>query len=97
MNVGRRATEAFETVIQNLAQSTLAYPDVGKPFHGHTDASDTAPGATLSQEDEKGEMRLVACMSKKLNTAEYNYPRARNGNAGPRNSPKILATLPLGR
>ena len=78
MDVGRRATEAFETVIQNLAQSTLAYPDVGKPFHVQTDASDTALGATLSQEDEKSEMRLVACMSKKLNAAECNYHAHKN-------------------
>ena len=72
---GDAQQKAFETVIQKLAQSTtLAYPNVGKPFHVHTDASDTALGATLSREDEKGEMRLVACMSKKLNAAECNYP-----------------------
>ena len=71
---GDAQQNAFETAIQKLAQSTtLAYPDVGKPFHVHTDASDTALGATLSQEDEKGEMRLAACMSKKLNAAECNY------------------------
>ena len=28
----------------------------------------------MFQEEEKGEMRLVACMSKKLNAAECNYP-----------------------
>ena len=67
--------KAFDTVIQKLAHSTtLAYPDVGTPFHVHTDASDVALGATLSQEYEKGEMRLAACMSKKLNAAECNYP-----------------------
>ena len=72
---GDAQQKAFETVIQKLAQSTtLAFPDVGKPFHVQTDASDTALGATMSQEDEKGEMRLVACMSKKLNAAECNYP-----------------------
>ena len=72
---GDAQQKAFETVIQKLAQSTtIAYPGVGKPFHVHTDASDVALGATLSQEDEKGEMRLVACMSKKLNAAECKYP-----------------------
>ena len=71
---GDAQQKAFETVIQKLAQSaTLAYPVVGKAFHVHTDASDTALGATMSQEDEKGEMRLVACMSKKFNAAECNY------------------------
>ena len=72
---GEAQQKAFEMVTERPAQSTtLAYPDVGKPFHVHTDASDTALGATMFQEDEKGEMRLVACMSKKLNAAECNYP-----------------------
>ena len=72
---GDAQQKAFETVIQKLAQSTtLASPDVVKPLHVHTVATDTALGATLSQEDEKCEMRLAACMSKKVNAAECNYP-----------------------
>ena len=95
---GEAQRKAFETVIQKLAQSTtLANPDVGKPFHVHTDASDTALGATLSQDDEKGEMRLVACMSKDAQRRRVQLPRARKGNAGPRYRPKMLASLPLGR
>ena len=71
---GNAQQKAFETVIQKLTHSTtLAYPDVGRPFHVHTDASDSAIGATMSQEYWKGEMRLLACMSKKLNAAECNY------------------------
>ena len=52
----------------------FVYLDVGNLFHVYTDSSDVALGATLSQEYEKGEMRLLACMSKKLNAAECNYP-----------------------
>ena len=64
MDGGDAQQKAFETVIQKLAQpTTLTYPDAWKPFHVHTDASDTAIGTTLSQEDDKGELRLVACMS----------------------------------
>ena len=75
MTWGDAQQKAFETVIQKLAQSiTLAYTDVGKPFHVHTNASAVALGATLSQEDDKSEMRLIAYMSKKLNAAECNYP-----------------------
>ena len=57
-----------------MHSTTIAYHDKVKTFHVHTDASDVAMGATLSQVDDKGEMRLVACMSKKLNAAECNYP-----------------------
>ena len=72
---GDAQQKAFDTVIQQLAHSTtLVYSDIWKTFHVHTDASDVALGATLSQKYGKGEMRLVACMSKKLNAAECNYP-----------------------
>ena len=72
---GYAQQKAFETVIQKLAHcTTLAYPYPMRPFHFHTDAGDVAMGATLSQEDDNGEMRLVACMSKKLCAAECNYP-----------------------
>ena len=72
---GDAQQKAFDTVIQNLAHSTtLAYPDIGKVVHVHTDASDVALGATLSQEDHDVEMRLAARSSKKLNAAECNYP-----------------------
>ena len=72
---GDAQQKAFDTVIQQLVHSTtLAYPDIAKTFNVHTDASDVAFGATMSQEYGKGEMRLVACMSKKLNAAECNYP-----------------------
>ena len=72
---GDAQQKAFETVIQKLAHSaTLAYQDKMRQFHVHTDASDVAVGATLSQDNDNREMRLVACMSKKLCASERKYP-----------------------
>jgi hypothetical protein len=42
---GEAQQKAFDTVIKRLVESTtLAYPDINKPFYVHTDASDTATG-----------------------------------------------------
>ena len=38
------------------------------------DASADALGATLSQPDRRGHLRLLTCTSRKLNPAERNYP-----------------------
>ena len=66
------AFQAVKTALINSA--TLAFPNPDQPFILHTDASLFAVGATLSQLDNKGEMKLLACFSKKLNPAEKNYP-----------------------
>ena len=51
---GDAQQKAFDTVIQQLVHSTtLAYQDIVKTFHVHTDASDVALGATLSQNTGK--------------------------------------------
>ena len=52
----------------------MVYPDTSRPFAVHLDASLVAIGATLSQEDKSGALRLVTCTSRKLNAAERNYP-----------------------
>ena len=52
----------------------LAYPDPTKEYHLHLDASDVAIGATLSQYDDKNALRLIACMSHKLDKAQKGYP-----------------------
>ena len=51
----------------------MAFPDPLQEYIIHLDASDFAVGATLSQADTNGCVKLVACMSKKLNSAECNY------------------------
>ena len=72
---GDAQQQGFDLSIQRLAHSiTRAFLGKDKPFRIHTDASDAALGAAISQNDEKVEMRLVACMRKKLVPAERNYP-----------------------
>lgn len=52
----------------------LQFVKPDQPFQLTTDASDVAIGAILEQEDDNGNMRPVAFESKKLNSAEQNYP-----------------------
>ena len=47
---------------------------MSQPFTLHLDASAYALGATLSQPDRRGHLRLLMCTSRKLNPAERNYP-----------------------
>ena len=72
---GPEQEAAFQKVKNDLiTAATLAFPNPDRPYILHTDASLFAVGATLSQEDDRGEIRLIACFSKKLNPAERNYP-----------------------
>ena len=65
---------AFDALKQALASAPmLRTPDNSKPYTIHTDASGYAVGATLSQQDEHGDLRPVAYMSKKMNSAQLNY------------------------
>ena len=54
--------------------AVLAFPDHAKEYIIHLDASDFAVGVTLYQADATECVKLVVCMSKKLNPAECNYP-----------------------
>ena len=59
---------------QVLADSTiLAHPNMSQHFTLHLDSSADALGATLSQPDRRGHLRLLTCTSRKLNPAERNY------------------------
>ena len=65
--------EAFNKLKTALTTSpVLAYPKLGQPFILDTDSSDFASGAVLSQ-DYDGKERVLAYMSKSLNTHERTY------------------------
>ena len=53
-----------------MNSATLTYSDMNKVFIIHTDASDIAVGAALSQEHKYGQLKLVARESRKLNDTE---------------------------
>ena len=44
-----------------------------KQFIIHTDATEKAIGNTLSQEDQNGSLRLIACGSRKFSETETRY------------------------
>ena len=65
---------AFESLKQALCTApVLRVADPGLPFTLHTDASNVAIGAVISQEDESGS-RPVAFMSRTLEPRETKYP-----------------------
>ncbi len=51
-----------------LTKSVLSHPDLNKPFHLFTDASDLGLGVYLAQTDavESEPMKMVACRSRSL-------------------------------
>ena len=65
---------SFQSLKQVVTSAPLLRsPDQSKPFVVTTDASGFAVGAELSQEFG-GQLQPIAFMSKKLNSAERNYP-----------------------
>jgi len=54
-------------------ESVLAILDINKEIRVETDASDYATGGVLSTKCEDGKWKLVAFISKLLNTIEQNY------------------------
>jgi hypothetical protein len=67
---------AYEQLKAALSTPGLALqqPDPALPFRLYTDWSSTGIAAVLNQQDEQGQERLVACVSRSLNQAERNYP-----------------------
>ena len=51
----------------------MAIPDINREMRVEVDASDYATGEVLSTKCEDGKWRLVAFISKLLNTTEQNY------------------------
>jgi hypothetical protein len=69
--------KAFDTIKSLISSSpVLLMPDMSRPFRIECDASDYALGAVLLQQDPNynDEWKPVAFISKKLSSAERNYP-----------------------
>ena len=61
--------KAFDKMKMAISQyTTLQYPDFSKPFHIHTDASDTQLGSVISQNDQP-----IAFYSRKLTSPQQKY------------------------
>ncbi|KAK7605320.1 hypothetical protein V9T40_007178 [Parthenolecanium corni] len=63
--------EAMKKVIEN--EAVLQYPNFDKTFFLHTDASNVAVGAVLSQYDSENNLRPILFESSTLNHAQRNY------------------------
>ena len=71
---GQEQNQAFEKLKQALTKSTvIAHPDMNRPYVLHTDASDKAIGAVLSQRDDHGRERVVSYYSSKLSEAQQRW------------------------
>ena len=65
---------AFEAMKKALVTAPIVMaPRWDRDFTCHTDASQFAVGATLTQKDEEGKTRVIAYFSRRLNKAEENY------------------------
>ena len=62
----QRAFEEAQCAV--LADVMLQFPDFGKPFDVHTDASDTQLGSVISQEGKP-----IAFYSRKLTSTQQRY------------------------
>jgi hypothetical protein len=71
---GSRQQQAFQELkIALTTAPVLIFPDPSLPFTVSTDASDFAIGAVLQQDQGRG-LQPIAFLSRKLNSAERNYP-----------------------
>ena len=65
--------QSFNDIKNALINATaLHHPDLSKPFHVYSDASDYAFGAVLTQKHED-ELKPVAWAGRKMSKAEVNY------------------------
>jgi len=70
----KKQEEAFEKLKAVFTtEPILAIPDINREMRVEVDASDYATGGVLSIKYEDGKWRLVAFISKSLNTTERNY------------------------
>jgi hypothetical protein len=68
--------DSFEALIDALTSApVLAYADFTKPFELHTDAATSSGlGAVLYQQDDQGNLRVIAYASRSLSESERRYP-----------------------
>ncbi|KAI0992990.1 hypothetical protein K3495_g15194, partial [Podosphaera aphanis] len=72
---GQKENEAFEQLKRNFAsEPVLAQWDPERETILEADSSGYAVGGCLSQVDKQGQIRPVAYFSKRLSSAEVNYP-----------------------
>jgi len=70
----REQEEVFERLkVVFITEPVLAIPDINREMRVEADASDYAMGGVLLTKCEDGKWRLVAFISKSLNTTEQNY------------------------
>ena len=80
---GAAQTEAFQAVISALiTHPVLAVPDWNLPFALHTDASELAAGAVLTQEVENREAPLGYASHRFTRTEEEALPERPQGSRG---------------
>jgi hypothetical protein len=67
---------AYQGLIDGLTRGdiVLEREDPSRPFVLHCDWSTRGLGAILNQVDEQGQERMIACISRSLNTHEARYP-----------------------
>ena len=66
--------KAFETLKEKMLSSeVLAFPNPAKPFVLTTDGCDHSIGYVLSQEDDQGHLKVVACNGRALRPSERSY------------------------
>ena len=69
------AEEAFETLKYSICKTAmLALPEEGSQYVLCSDTSKCAVKAVLSQNQQDGETRVISCWSRKLKSAEMQYP-----------------------
>lgn len=71
---GEKEEQCFHTIKEKFIESVvLVHPDLHKEFRLDTDSSYYAIGAVLYQEMEKGDIGVVAFLSRSLHGPELNY------------------------
>lgn len=69
-----QADKAFNKIKKRLSSPpVISFPDFDQLFTLTTDASDTACGAILMQEDDRGKKKIIAVASHIFNTTEQNW------------------------